>query len=154
MPASWKSAAIALLMAAIGGGWYLRERGVEDSPPQPAVPCSEPRAIEDAAWQAFKAHASGRIITARGTVERILSDDRDGSPHQRFIIRTPRKLSLLIAHNLDLAPRLEGLKPGEAVTVFGEYEWNEKGGVMHWTHDDPQGQHVTGYIEWRGRRYQ
>jgi hypothetical protein len=60
----------------------------------------------------------------------------------------------MIAHNLDLAPRLTGLAPGESVSLLGEYEWNEKGGVMHWTHDDPKGRHEAGYIEWRGRRYQ
>jgi hypothetical protein len=94
------------------------------------------------------------MIEVRGIVERNLADDREGSPHQRFIIRADSGLSLLIAHNLDLAPRLQGLAPGDVVTVLGEYEWNEKGGLMHWTHDDPQGQHVTGYIEWRGKRYQ
>ena len=43
---------------------------------------------------------------------------------------------------------------GDTVEVFGEYEWNAQGGVMHWTHDDPQGTHPAGYIEWKGRRYQ
>ena len=83
-----------------------------------------------------------------------MSDDRDGSPHQRFIIVTNSGQSLLVAHNLDLAPRLKGLSAGDEVTVYGEYEWNPQGGVMHWTHDDPQGSHETGYVEWRGRRYQ
>jgi hypothetical protein len=116
-----------------------------------ATPAS---AAEDAAQSAFQGRSQGRVIAVKGKVERILADDRDGSPHQRFIIRTPRGVSVLIAHNLDLAPRLEGLAPGDTVAVLGEYEWNEKGGVMHWTHHDPQGRHAAGYIEWRGRRYQ
>jgi hypothetical protein len=118
------------------------------------VAAPDPLASSDDVRQAFESHARGRIIAAKGVVERILADDRDGSPHQRFIIRTNDGVSLMIAHNLDLAPRLEALSPGDAVEVLGEYEWNEKGGVMHWTHDDPLGQHRAGYIEWRGRRYQ
>jgi hypothetical protein len=145
---------VAVLLAALGGGWYLRDRGAEPGSETAGAQAANAPVEVDVAQQAFQSRARGRIITVIGTVERLLADDRDGSPHQRFIIRTPGGLSLLIAHNLDLAPRLEGLRPGELLTVLGEYEWNEQGGVMHWTHDDPQGQHTPGYIEWRGRRYQ
>lgn len=97
---------------------------------------------------------SGQMLRVSGRVQRLLSDDRDGSPHQRFIIVTDGGRSLLVAHNLDLAPRLNGLEVGESVLVYGQYEWNPQGGVLHWTHDDPEGEHEAGYIEWRGRRYQ
>lgn len=112
------------------------------------------RAGADEAREAFEQQARSRQLLVRGRVQRTLSDDRDGSPHQRFILVTNSGQSLLVAHNIDLAPRLEGLSAGDEVSVYGEYEWNPQGGLMHWTHDDPQGSHVTGYIEWRGRRYQ
>ncbi|MDQ2639611.1 MAG: DUF3465 domain-containing protein [Pseudomonadota bacterium] len=108
----------------------------------------------DAAQEAFDQRASGRMLRVSGRVVRTLADDRDGSPHQRFILATDTGQTLLVAHNLDLAPRLEGLKAGEEVSLYGEYEWNDQGGIMHWTHDDPAGRHVAGYIEWRGRKYQ
>jgi hypothetical protein len=154
MPAGLRLGVVAVLFAALGGGWYLRDRPADPLPEAHLAGARTPAMAGDSALQAFQSRARGRIITVIGTVERILADDRDGSPHQRFIIRTPGDLTLLIAHNLDLAPRLEGLAPGDRVTVLGEYEWNEQGGVLHWTHDDPQGRHVPGYIEWRGRRYQ
>ena len=97
---------------------------------------------------------SGDQLTTSGVVLRILTDDRDGSRHQRFILRLNGGDTLLIAHNIDLAPRLEGLAVGERVRVSGEFAWNPRGGTLHWTHRDPKGRHVPGYIEWRGRRYQ
>jgi hypothetical protein len=144
--------AVAVAAAAI---WYAaRQPGLAPAAPTAAaLPQQAVRAADESA-RAFRERAAGRVIHAVGAVERTLADDRDGSPHQRFIIRTDGGISLLIAHNIDLAPRLEGLARGERVEVVGEYVWNDKGGLMHWTHRDPGGRHQAGYIEWRGRRYQ
>jgi hypothetical protein len=94
------------------------------------------------------------MITVQGTVGRLLPDDRDGSMHQRFVLRCASGQTLLVTHNIEIAPRLDGLQAGDTVTVYGEYVWNTQGGLMHWTHRDPGGQHAAGYIEWQGRRYQ
>ncbi len=83
-----------------------------------------------------------------------MSDDNDGSRHQRFILRLGSGQSLLIAHNIDIAPRVATLRTGDTVSFYGEYEWNDKGGVIHWTHRDPQGQHAAGWLEHNGQRYQ
>ena len=97
---------------------------------------------------------SSTQVRGVGTVIRILSDDNDGSRHQRFILRIPSGESLLIAHNIDLAPRVPGLNVGDTIAFYGEYEWNDRGGVIHWTHHDPRGRHVGGWVEHDGRRYQ
>lgn len=115
------------------------------------------RAAPDGGYSASQqgpVRRSGSQVTTNGTVIRILADDRNGSRHQRFIIRLENGETLLIAHNIDLAPRLAGLAVGERVRVSGEFAWNSRGGTLHWTHHDPQGRHVPGFIEWRGRRYQ
>lgn len=93
-------------------------------------------------------------VAGSGTVTRILPDDNDGSRHQRFVIELDSGQTLMIAHNIDLAPRIEDLEVGDRVAFFGEYEWNSRGGVIHWTHYDPQGRHVAGWLEKDGRRYQ
>ena len=43
---------------------------------------------------------------------------------------------------------------GDTVSFFGEYEWNSKGGVIHWTHHDPARQHVAGWLKHEGRTYE
>jgi hypothetical protein len=91
-------------------------------------------------------------VEGRGEVVRLLPDDRHGNPHQRFLLRVPEGATLLVAHNLELAPRLP-LQPGDELEFRGEYEWNEKGGVLHWTHDDPRGRHEGGWLRLRGELY-
>jgi hypothetical protein len=61
---------------------------------------------------------------------------------------------LLVAHNIDLAPKIETLKVGDKIGFFGEYEWNNKGGTLHWTHRDPRGRHVSGWLKHAERVYQ
>jgi hypothetical protein len=105
-------------------------------------------ASTDSGWH------SGSQVTGTGTVERVLSDDNDGSRHQRFILELGSERTLLVAHNIDLAPRIPSLSKGDTVAFYGEYETNQQGGVIHWTHLDPQGRHAAGWLEHEGRRYQ
>jgi len=102
--------------------------------------------------RAFAEAQSDVMMTVEGEVERILEDDLEGRRHQRFIVRVG-DLTVLVAHNIDLARRVP-LSRGDDVVVRGEYEWNEKGGVLHWTHHDPDGRHDPGWIEHEGERYQ
>ncbi|HEY4369322.1 MAG TPA: DUF3465 domain-containing protein [Steroidobacteraceae bacterium] len=104
--------------------------------------------------EAFEQRRSNVRVTAAGAVIRILADDVQGSRHQRFLVRADSGQTILIAHNIDLAPRVEELRPGDRVEFSGEYEWNNKGGVVHWTHRDPSGRHVAGWISHGGKRYE
>jgi hypothetical protein len=97
---------------------------------------------------------SGSQVNGSGTVVSVLSDDNDGSRHQRFILEVSAGRTVLIAHNIDLAPRVRSLSEGDIVSFFGQYESNDRGGVIHWTHKDPQGRHVDGWLEHDGQRYQ
>jgi hypothetical protein len=157
---------VLVLAVAVGAAWYALHNPSAEAPQATvpgaqASPVATAPASADSATKAaggdrsvFSKGASGTQMRVQGHVERLLADDNDGSRHQRFIIRLDVGVTLLIAHNIDLAPRLDGLAAGDAVEVYGEYEWNDRGGLLHWTHKDPGGRHVAGYIEWRGRRYQ
>jgi len=103
---------------------------------------------------ALKERISGVQAEGNGIVIKILSDDEVGSRHQRFILKLHSGQTLLIAHNIDLAPRLSTLREGDVVAFSGVYEWNSKGGVIHWTHLDPNGHHEAGWLKHNGRIYQ
>ena len=102
----------------------------------------------------FKNQQSDIQVGGVGTVIRTLSDDTEGSQHQRFILKLASGQTLLIAHNIDLAPRINSLREGDGVEFYGEYEWNSKGGVLHWTHHDPRGNHESGWLKHNGSTYQ
>jgi hypothetical protein len=104
--------------------------------------------------RAFGNPRSGSQVQGSGTVVRVLSDDDDGSRHQRFILQVDGGRTLLVAHNIDLAPRVQALRAGDAVEFNGVFEANDKGGVIHWTHRDPRGEHVAGWVKHKGRIYQ
>jgi len=97
---------------------------------------------------------AGTHMCGSGTVIRLLSDDNKGSRHQRFIIKQSSGKTLLIAHNIDLAPKIQSLKKGGLIKFCGEYENNSKGGVIHWTHHDPRKHHVAGWLKYNGKKYQ
>jgi len=104
--------------------------------------------------RAFNNGTSNVQVEGEGVVTRVLSDDVKGSRHQRFILRLASGQTILITHNIDLAPRIDGLREGDSVAFNGEYVWNAEGGVVHWTHKDPQGRHVAGWLKHNGRTYQ
>ena len=91
-------------------------------------------------------------IEDTGVVVRLLNEDHDDVPHQRFVLRLASGQTLLIAHNLDIADRAP-VGVGDRVGFRGVYEWNREGGVVHWTHHDPQGGEDNGYLRFRDRIY-
>jgi hypothetical protein len=103
--------------------------------------------------QAFAQKQSHVWLEGSGVVKKLLPDDNKGARHQRFLVSISPEQTLLFAHNIDLAPRVEALSVGDVVTFKGEYIYNPKGGIMHWTHHDPQGrQH--GWIKHQGHTYE
>ena len=100
----------------------------------------------------FEERDSGSWIEITGRVVRLLSDDHDGSRHQRFVLDCGHRRTLLVAHNVELVERIPmGL--GDRIALRGMYEWNDLGGLVHWTHHDPMGIEDGGYIRFRGKTY-
>ena len=104
--------------------------------------------------RAFEQRTRGLLAEGQGVVKSILPDDNRGSRHQRVILQLSSGQTLLIAHNIDLAPRIPDLRPGDEVAFSGEYDWNPEGGVIHWTHHDPDARHPAGWLKHKGQTYQ
>lgn len=104
--------------------------------------------------QAFENHRSNIQVEGEGVVKKTLPDDNKGLRHQRFILKLADGQTLLVAHNIDLADKIKGLKKGDTVGFYGEYEWSQQGGLIHWTHRDPAGRHADGWLKHNGRVYQ
>ena len=129
-----------------------RPGAAQPDPAPAAAPAADYRGAADRIVEAFANGRGDLWIEAGGVVQRVLSDDSEGSRHQRFIVRLPNDHTVLIAHNIDLAQRVP-LKMGDTVSFYGEYEWNERGGVVHWTHHDPRDRREGGWIRHKGTTY-
>ena len=97
---------------------------------------------------------AGTPLCDTGKVVKLLSDDTVGKRHQRFIVQLASGKTLLVAHNIDIAPKVTTLQEGGVVKFCGDLETNDKGGVVHWKHRDPQNKHVGGWLEYNGQKYE
>ncbi|QIO06407.1 DUF3465 domain-containing protein [Acinetobacter shaoyimingii] len=104
--------------------------------------------------QAYEAKQKDVQVQASGKVKAILRDDNEGSRHQKFILTLDNGMTVLVAHNIDLSPRIDDLQKGDLVEFNGEYEFNDQGGVVHWTHRDPQNRHEHGWLKHNGKIYE
>ncbi len=132
--------------------------------PEPKKP--EPKKVEpkDAAPKAddtkkvaglFRAMRSDVQVEVEGEVVHILPDDNQGSRHQLFLLELSNGITLKVSHNIDIAPYINGIAKGDTARVYGEYEWNDKGGVVHWTHRNTRGgSHPGGWILHKGQKYE
>lgn len=102
----------------------------------------------------FTRKSNDVMVDGVGQVVKLLNDDNKGSRHQRFLVEIADGQTLLFAHNIDLALRIDSLKVGDKIEFRGEYSYNPKGGIVHWTHLDPRNQHVAGWIKHNGIMYQ
>lgn len=121
--------------------WFLEQSGTEQT------------IREDRISHAYENRISNLQVEGSGVVTAILRDDTIGKKHQKFILKLSSGLTVLIAHNLNLASRIDTLRKGDTVDFSGEYEWNDRGGVVHWTHHDPAKRHAEGWLRHNGRVY-
>ncbi|MDR0943911.1 MAG: DUF3465 domain-containing protein [Ruminococcus sp.] len=95
----------------------------------------------------FDSQTSDVWVTGSGVVNRVLSDDTKGDKHQRFILELSTGQTILFAHNIDIAPRVEDIAKGDIISFYGEYIYSDEGGTIHWTHHDPDGSSDGGWLK-------
>lgn len=168
--------AVILVLVAAYFGIDLKQQNTETAPPNPAQTQSTlenhdkndrneresdskkntKASIDNTAQiaQAFREQQSDLQVKASGEVIAVLKDDNEGSRHQKFLLKLSNGQTVLVAHNIDLSPRIENIQKGDRVEFYGEYEYSEKGGVIHWTHHDPRQKHIDGWLKHQGKTYQ
>lgn len=149
--ARWTGLVLLGLVVIWGQDW-LATGALENSAKSESSQSSSASSGDQRIDELFEDQRSDVMVTVEGIIDRVLEDDKEGSRHQRFIVRLGSRRTLLVAHNIDLADRVP-LAQGDAVVVRGEYEWNDRGGLLHWTHHDPGGRRPGGWIEFNGTRY-
>ena len=152
---------IAVLLAAYLGFDFQEKNTTTQKSEQPNIQNSQLQDNASVSQQgtqiienAFSNKLSDVQVQTQGKVRAILPDDNEGSRHQKFILELSNGQTILIAHNIDLAPRIENIKKGDTVAFNGEYEYSQKGGVVHWTHKDPKHRHIDGWLNHNGKIYQ
>lgn len=142
------------LAVLIGGALllrYLEQPGESSSSPAPGVEQSQngfqtlKQAVEQQRSEVWFAETQFKL-------RKELKDDTYGDRHQRFLVERAGLPTLLVAHNIDLAPRAP-LSRDITIYIKGRYEWNDKGGVIHWTHHDPQRREPGGWLRIGKEKY-
>ena len=108
---------IALVVGAIIGyqHWQQQTAVNTDAPNHAAASVDADAKLQ----AAFDGRQSNVQIRGSGVVSKTLPDDNKGSRHQRFILKLSSGQTLLVAHNIDLAPRIPQLKKGDTVAFYG-----------------------------------
>lgn len=108
-----------------------------------------PETIEQAMASCARG-ASSVAVVASGTVAQLLGTySSPTGQHEGFTLRS-KAMTIRIEDNVSITGPIP-LSKGEPVTLQGQYECND--GVIHWTHRDPRGRHIGGYIEAGGKIY-
>jgi hypothetical protein len=105
--------------------------------------------------QTYAGQGSNQEVITQGTVVNVLGER--GGPygeHEGFLLKLDGDCDLMLRVETNVS--ITGFVPirrGEKVIVKGEYEYDPMGGVLHWTHHDPAGRHVAGYVVSAGKTY-
>jgi hypothetical protein len=103
--------------------------------------------------EAFENKQTNIQVQGKGNVIKLLPDDNSGSRHQRFILKLASGQTLLISHNIDISTKIDTLSKNDSIEFYGEYIWNSQGGLIHWTHHDPNHKHIDGWLKHQNIKY-
>jgi hypothetical protein len=91
------------------------------------------------------------VYVARARVVSVLGTrTTERGTHEGFLVDAGGRM-LRVETNTNLTGYIP-LRAGVPVSLLGQLECDDD--VIHWTHRDPRGRHISGYVEVDGRRYQ
>lgn len=144
-----------LLLSGCRGGGYGRFGPSGGLSPHPIPSMSVEQQTDDQRQVLSAQQNRDRYVevTVNAPILKMLPEDTRGLPHEQFLLGLSNGTTVKVAHDTKLAPRVP-LQQGDVVRIHGEYIWNERGGVIHWTHHSPNGRHEGGWIDFKGMRYE
>jgi hypothetical protein len=92
------------------------------------------------------------VLAQNLIVVEILPDDVHGRRHQKWVVALADQRRVQVVFNSDFGPRVP-VQLGQMQDVAGEYIWNSRGGILHWTHYDPRGRRPDGFVQINGQIY-
>jgi len=115
--------------------------------PKPADP-SQVVSGDYALVQAVQAQKGLNFVSAKGlAVTKLLPDDSQGLPHQKFNVKLSSGNVIMIVSNLDMCEHIP-VQIGDVVSAGGQFIPTGKGsGLLHWTHKDPKHHRPDGFIQ-------
>jgi Protein of unknown function (DUF3465) len=123
----------------------------------PAGQSSGSDAGNGAVYQSWAQQRSNVEVTASGSVAKVLGTRRGPSGvHTGFLLHLRgaegRGLTVRVEDNVDLTGPIP-IRAGDDVEVRGEYIYDPRGGLIHYTHRDPRGRRAGGYVRIGNRMY-
>ncbi len=75
---------------------------------------------------AFARRLNDIQVEGEGKISKLLPDDTGGIRHQKMIVVLNSGQSILLAHNIDLAGKIDPIQLGDIIAFKCEYVWSEK----------------------------
>lgn len=85
-------------------------------------------------------------------VKRLLPDDTQGLPHQKWLVRLSDNSTLELIYNTDMGAHIP-LQEGQTVSAGGQLIMGDQGPLLHWLHSDPRQHRPDGYVYVNGTYY-
>lgn len=102
--------------------------------------------------KAYYEKQSDLMVEVAGEVVRTVQPGEGNEGHQEFQMRLPNGQLLLVVRNTSDGSRIP-VEVNDMVTVRGEYQWSELGGIIHDAQRDYSLDRRHGWIELDGERY-
>ena len=139
----------------ISSGNAYAWQGPQPSPAPSAQPTDHAGQIQDdkQLLAAFQSHHNQFYVEAGNlVVTKILPEDHQGLPHQKWEARMSNGQTVQVVYNLDMGDHIP-LQVGDKFGVGGQFIWTGNSGLVHWVHSDPSGKRPDGYVYYNGTAY-
>ncbi len=99
-------------------------------------------------------NSGGEVLVSGHVVALLGSREGRSGEHEGYLLKLDGSCDLLL--KVETNTSITGPIPfarNEPVIIKGVYVYDPLGGLIHWTHHDPSGRHMNGYVIAGGKSY-